>query len=1059
MLFRHPLGNVALCVLLVAATATAVVRADAEGQAAAAHAMLRGTVVDSAGGALPGVALTLINVAEGTQRQTQTSRDGAFAFVMLAPGRYTLRADHVNFAPAEIRDLDLTESIPISITISLPLARMRETVAVRGEISSLTGGVAAVGTVIDRQAMDRVPANGQSVQSLIAFLPGVVNASGVMDATGDASVNGQRASANYYMVDGVSGNIANAVNAPSRTSQASGGALPGVTTLGTTASLTPYEALEEVRVQTSSYAAEYGRQPGAQISLVTRAGDSTWRGSFSTHLRSEAFNANDWFANRASRSRLPLRQQQFGGMLGGPLAWPGSGSGTGTDRGRADDRTFFLIAHEHVRLRSPGMLVTSVPTMALRAQANAGLRPLLAAFPLPDDPSATGASTTLVGDDAAQYGVDTTSVRVDHRLSTALAVVARLNVAPSSSDSWKQTNLATQHHERLAARTLTLAATHQSGRMATDFRVNLSANRGDVEESPTDHLGAIPVPRASLIPVAGLADGLSRAAIEFPFLDSTGPVPSVNLSSSSTDQRQINIVGTTTVALEPHRLKFGVDLRQLQTSLRPRNYDLYLGVLNVSSVSAQGLAIVGSLSARPTELWPRFTNLSLFAQDTWIASPRLTLDAGVRWELNPPPSEAHHQLPYTTLDSGGTPVVVAPSGTPLWHTSARNLGPRLGAAWLLRESSSHETLLRLGGGLFYDLGNTQATTGYDGYHYRTSSTIAVLSPVPPSPVIASAAGTSPINARLYAFDQDLKLPYTGQWNLSIEQALGATRRLIVSYVGAGGRYQLVQLYRAVNVVAPPSDVMPGLYVTTNDGMSDYHALQTQFQQRLSSGFQMTVAHTWSHAIDRTSVESRAEAPSTMARADADFDVRHVFTATVGYDLPTLTRLPPLGQALLRHWSVDGRALLQTGRPLNVILDTSYDAQGMEQTIWATRVPGVPLYVDAPEAPGGRRINADAFQTVGTPGDANRNLARGPGAWQVDVALHRTFELAGATRLTLQLNAFNALNHPNFGGIDQRLSSPTFGEARAMLGRTLGGVNPSYQIGGPRTLELSLRIAF
>jgi hypothetical protein len=1057
VMLRRILGCVALCALVVATAAKADVRADASGPSApgqsapgqsATAATLTGIVVDHVGRALAGVAITLIDVAEGTQRRTVTGRTGAFAFATLTPGRYTLHADHVNFAPAEIRDIEVDGRVPTAITIALRIASVRETVAVHGQLSTAASGAATVGTVIDRQTIERVSANGRSVQSLLAFVPGVITAGGTTDASGAFSVNGQRSSANYFMIDGVGANIANAVNAPSRASQASGGALPGVTTLGTTASLTPFEALEEVRVQTSSYAAEYGRQPGAQVSLVTRAGSSVWRGTLFTQIRHEALDANDWFANRAGRGKLPMRQQQVGATLGGPLVWPG----------HADDpRTFVLVAHEQARVRSPQMVVSSVPTLALRQQASQGLRALLDAFPLPHTSAVTyGVAATLVGDDAARYRVGTTSVRVDHRVSSALSLFGRVNVAPSTSDAWKASNLATQHHEALAARTLTLGATHQSTRTATDLRINVSTNHGDVAEWQTDHLGATPVGTAQLTP-SGTAGAFADALVTFPAFTTMRPVPSLSVLNSSTDQRQINVVGATTVATDRHRVKVGVDVRTLETRLRPRDYDLWVNLADTNSLRADSTAQV-SLSAQPADLRPQFTNASLFVQDTWMASARVTIDAGVRWELNPPPGEAHGRLPYTSLAPFAVSTPVAPAGTPLWHTRAKNLAPRLGVGWRLRESPGRDTMLRVGGGLFYDLGNTQATDGYEGYGYRTSRDLLLQYPVDASSVATAASTSYPRNAPLFASDPNLTLPYSGQWNVSIEQGLGATQRLVVSYIGAAGTRQLAQLHREFLDV--PAFQFPSVYVTTNDGRSDYEALQVRFEHRLSSRLAMSAAHTWSHAIDVTSVESRAEAASTMARADADFDVRHVFTGTFDLDLPAPTRLP-LARAWLRDWSLDGHVSIQTGRPMNIMLTSLFDQQGIEHTVWAVRTGGVPMYVVDTHAPGGVRINAQAFRSFVIDHDyeSNRNLVRGPGAWQVDLALRRVWTLVRAARLTTQVNAFNVLNHPNFGNVDPDLGSPTFGEARAMLGRTLGGLNPSYQIGGPRTLELSLRVSF
>ncbi len=233
-----------------------------------------------------------------------------------------------------------------------------ETVNVTGE-EPLINESPAVGTIVDRQFVANIPLNGRSFQSLITLTPGVVTVPSNTNQSGQFSVNGQRSSANSFMVDGVSANFGAQPLAFGQTSAS--GNLPGLTTFGTTQSLTSVDALQEFKVQTSTYAAEYGRQPGGQVSIITRSGTNQFHGSIFDYLRNDVFDANDWFANRAGQAKPPERQNDFGATFSGPVLLPRFGEGGHQPGYHGRNRTFFFFSYEGLRLDCPNSILRTFP--------------------------------------------------------------------------------------------------------------------------------------------------------------------------------------------------------------------------------------------------------------------------------------------------------------------------------------------------------------------------------------------------------------------------------------------------------------------------------------------------------------------------------------------------------------------------------------------------------------------------------------------------------------------------------------------------------------------------
>src|SRR5229473_5820727 len=337
--------------------------------AQSASATLSGTVEDEHGAVIPGVSITVINNATGAQRQATTNGEGYFVVPLLPPSRYQITAQNQGFTTVRIPEVVLNVGDQKALQIQLKAGDVNATVQVINE-APLINESPAVGTVVDRAQVANMPLNGRSFQSLITLTPGIVQTPASAAEPGQFSVNGQRTYSNYLTVDGVSANAG--ITASSATTSLGsnfGGAQAALTQQGTTQSLVSVDALQEFRIQTSNYSAEFGRSPGAQVQLLTRSGENQFHGTLFDYLRNDKFDANDWFANSLNRARSPERQNDFGGTFSGPVLLPRLGEGGRQPGYNGRNRTFFFFNYEALRLRLPRFFLTNVPTLALRQQA------------------------------------------------------------------------------------------------------------------------------------------------------------------------------------------------------------------------------------------------------------------------------------------------------------------------------------------------------------------------------------------------------------------------------------------------------------------------------------------------------------------------------------------------------------------------------------------------------------------------------------------------------------------------------------------------------------------
>ena len=1037
---------------------------------------INGRVLDSSNKVIGGADILVINDATGVQYSGKTNDDGIYVVSNLPPGPYRLQVSKAGFKTLIKPDIVLNIQDALSINFTLPIGAVFEIVTVEGGASMINTTDASVSTVVDSKMVENMPLNGRSFQDLILLTPGIVTNSpqngGALGMTGEFSVNGQRTDSNYYTVDGVGANLGAAPSFGMIEGAAPSGSLGAATALGTTQSLVSVEDLQEFRVQSSTYSAEYGRNPGGHFAFETKSGTNQWHGTAFDYLRNNYFDANDWFNNYFRVNGAALRQNDFGGTLGGPVEVPRLYNGR--------DKTFFFVSYEGLRLDAPQAAANIfVPDATLRANTPAPLNQVLDTFPVqrPNgvDDTANGIAQ-FIGTWSNPSSINSTSVRFDHTVSGKLRLFFRFSDTGSSSSVRGFQWGVPQDYGTSAftSRTYTAGANGiLSDHFSNDFRLNYSSNFVTTRDVISAFGGGTPVNLFQLTGLGGGADP-SIDIISGPYFIGIGET-----LGPSGAQKQWNMVDTASLSLGRHQFKFGVDYRRLTPLATFDSPEVSYVYLSVSEVEANNPPY--AFSRTLASAYPLYMNLSAFAQDEWKASQRLSLSLGLRWDVNPPPGVTQGLKPYTLQGTGPDNWALAPQGTPLWHTTWYNLAPRLGLAYTLHSSPGHETVVRGGGGIFFDTGQQLGSLGFNGPGFSQFGPDQSL-PFPVLPVIANIVNppVAPYGQPAEGFAPHLQLPYTLQWNASIEQAFGNSQAFTVTYVGSHGA-RLLQQNEFNSSVNPNASAF---FFNENGLTSDYDSLQIQFRRRLSRGLTALASYTWSHCLDYGSTNFDIG----YQRGNCSFDVRHNFSTAFSYQLPNFGH-GELVNAVLHHWGLDDRFTARTAFPVNITGGTIFDPvteKGM--SAGADLVSGQPtylygancnsayasLYGNTLPCPGGRAINPCAFVVPGSlPGPpcttngmggtvlglAPRNFVRGFGAWQMDLAVRREFPIYENLKLQFRAEAFNIFNHPNFGIINASIGQSTFGQPTATLANSLGILSPLYQMGGPRSIQFAVKIIF
>ncbi len=1023
-------------------------------------ATIRGSVADPSGGLIPQAIVRLIDDDRGATSEVSTTTTGFYTFVGVRPGRYRMEVSKSGFKKLVRPDVILHVQDALAVDFELSLGAPTETVTVEAGAPLVNTSDATVSTVVDQTFVENMPLNGRSFQTLIMLTPGVVVTQTAFDDQGQFSVNGQRADANYFTVDGVSANFG--VTGYFPLGQAAGGALPALSASGGTNSLVSVDAMQEFRLQTSSFAPEFGRTPGGQISIVTRSGTNQFHGTAFEYFRNSVLDANDWFSNRDHLPKPEERQNDFGGVFGGPIL---------------KDKTFFFFSYEGLRLRQPATQETVVPDATSRQQAPATMKPYLNAYPIPNGSELGSGTAQFNGSYSNPSSLDAYSIRVDHDINSKFSLFGRYNYSPSDSDVRGPNGaLSTTELLSTSVHTFTVGLTESiTPHISNEVRANYSNDRVSSRFRLDSFGQAVPVPDSVLFP-----SGFSSVNSLFEYLI-TGVGEWATGRFATDEQRQVNLIDNLSWSKGSHELKLGVDFRWLSPFSSPLSYIQFAefgGVTSSPGGALSGTALFADVAALQTvALLTR--NFSFYGQDTWKLTQRFTLTYGLRWDINLPlkgKNLENEPFTVTGLNSPST-MTLAPRGTPLYQTTYGNVAPRVGVAYQLRQGGNRDTVLRGGFGIFYDqgygsIGGLSAFFPFNSAKIIASSSCpsgatGVCFPLSSQEAAPPAFRTTPPVVTIFVADRNLKLPRTYQWNVAAEQSLGSSQSISFTYVGAIGRDLL-----GTTILSNPNPDFMTVYLTDDTATSDYHALQVKLQRRLSQGLQALTSYTFGHSIDLASSDAftilntaSSVANPKIDRGNSDFDIRHSFAAGVTYSLPT-PQWNKFARATLGGWSVDAFVLARSAPPVNVV-GSLVVAAGTLLYPRPNVNPGVPLELSSSQYAGGKIFNKAAFTPApaGQQGDFGRNVLRGFGATQADVAFQRQFRLTEHLNLRFRAEFFNIFNHPNFGSPNNNLTDPLFGHSTQTLASSLGsggangGFNPLYQIGGPRSVQLALKLAF
>jgi Carboxypeptidase regulatory-like domain/TonB dependent receptor len=1036
-------------------------------------ATILGHIVDSSGASVQGASVELHSVQQGISLTTTTNGAGIYIFPTVAPGQYSVTVRKEGFKQVDTVGVTANVQDHIEQNFRLEIGSTSESVTVTAGGSDINTTDASVSTVVDRHFIENLPLNGRSFQSLLYMTPGVsTNAGGAATndgASGGFVVNGQRGNENYWLIDGVSGNIELGVGTPG---PSGGGAVGATNVVGGTMALVSVDDLNEFRIVTSTFAPEFGRSMGGQIDIQTRSGTNGFHGNVFEYFRNTVFDASNWFNDYYGQPKAPEIQNDFGGVIGGPIL---------------KNKAFFFFSYENLRLVQPGSLTATTPDLASRAAAIPAMQPYMGMFPQP----AAGAVDTSPGSGYDLYSASysspekayAASLRVDYQLSKKLNFFARYNHAPSSA-----TFIGPQVNDETTAVDTTKTATAggtwiPSSKVVNDLRLNYSVSGGNESAGSTSAHGGAPPPSLTWFPSPYT---LSDSNLYFDLAFGTGMLEE-NGAFAKNYQRQWNLVDSLSVVEGTHDLRFGVDYRHLTPNYGQATYWSIPIFLSMSQLQTGTPFLIVNSYYAPGRF--KLQNFGAYAQDTWRVNSRMNLTYGLRWDVDFAPQTIESTplggitgFSLTSLAN----LAYAPPGTPPYTTHYGNIAPRIGVNYRIFTAPGRELVLRGGWGIFYGMADSELLNqeaideplypyGVDDYVFSAN--------FPPTPAQAAVPVNEQPNATngypLYGIQPNLNLPWAQEFNVALQQSLGDAQSFTLSYVGARDS----RLEEAVATDNPNPNYAEA-WVVDEAGSANYNALQAVFQRRLSHGLQALVDYTWAHSIDTGSYGNwvtfiypgQTSANINENRGDSDYDVRNAFSAALTYQPPAMKNNSLL-RAITSDWSTNNIVRIQSGPPQNI---ATGDFAGQSSQVGAAAVirpdvvPGVPLYLHGSQYPGGEAVNPAAFTdppldpSTGGPtrqGDFPRNGIRSLGLKEWNFSAQREFPIHENIKLRFEADLFNVLNHPNFGAFNGDFlaggSNVLFGQATSTWanGSANGGQNALYAPGGNRSGQFSLKLSF
>ena len=932
-----------------------VILAAPQASAQTTYGSLEGFVRDTSGAVARGATVTLRHQETGIERIATSDTEGRYRFVNLPPGPYAITVTNDGFKTVVRTDVTVRagEQTPLDITIEV--GAMAETVTVRAAAPDIQTTTSHLSTVVGAKTVTELPLIGRNFANLAFLAPGVVqdNQGGI----GQFSVNGQRSTTNTFTVDGTD------VNNP-YWNVLQGGALGGGSAFAS------IDGISEVRVQTSTFSAEYGRQSGAIVTAVTKSGTNQFRGSAFDFARDDRWAATDYFVQVAGATKPPLDYQNFGGSVGGPIK---------------RNRMFFFFLYEGQRQSRSGFFSAIVPSERILQLAVPSIQPLTRFVPQPTGAefrNADGSPTGLAPLDMATIDdrdENNYQARVDGQLTGKDSMFFRGTLSKGTRTQVNQSH--GPHLPFVNGYTImsgTLVHTHIfSSRVFNEFRFGTnrqdtpfaSAN-GNRDVLAFDSVGRPTNPRFS---VAGTTISIYGGL---------GPVVQVTNVFQFTDN--------VSVVAGAHTMRFGFDIRR--TQIKQENNQTWYGSYTFSSV--QNFITnnpVSFLAIRGRATYPRLANYSFYAQDDYKIRPTLTLNLGLRYEINTPIGEANDNV--TNLRPFDNLSIAQISPGPGYSTDRNNFAPRVGFAWDVR--GDQRSVIRGGWGLYYDVGPgnwgplalvTNPPTQFNPF---LSGALAQY-PVPGELITPSRAQASAVTV----VPPDVPTSYTMHGNLTYQRVLPWGFTGTASYVRSQG-FNLYRL-RPGNLRQPLGTgqvINPGfsqINISENAAKSWYNALELTAERVYRSGLEIRASYTYGKATDDSSGYAFYSASPSVASNPFDlaadlgpsgFDVRHNVIASYIYELPVKALFGGRGPAaLVDGWQLSGIFQARSGLPYTVLIGFDNAGVGLTGSFSPQRpnvVAGQSFYLGDRVGPD-YRLNRAAFATppAGTFGDLGRNTFRG-----------------------------------------------------------------------------------
>jgi len=1015
------------------------------------------TVADPSGAVVPGATIVLLDLHRGNIKRGETGSSGFLSYDSLPAGEYSLEVEKTGFNKYQLKTFNLALRDRQTLRVELNIAPSTGATIFVADRPGIISNDSTSGVSLSQDFVENLPVNGRSAENLILLAPGVSSVTG--SASGGFNTNGLRSNANYYTLDGVSVNRSVSVNGGAveggmRGAFGDPGSAAAVAGGSVSTELITIDAMQEMRVQTSSFAPEFGRSPGAQVVMSSRNGANGYHGSLYEYIRNDNFDANDWFANASGFQRAKERQNRAGGTFGGQLQ---------------KDKMFFFVAFEHLNLDAPNSIIVSVPNAATRLNASSALRPFFNAFPIANGPALdafTSQFRTVVSNpSSSNFG----SLRLDRIINATTTAFVRASYTPSKSQQRGADlitpNVVTTDNSRSEIATAGLTKSFHNGNV-NDLRFNYSKYVNQADSQMDSYGGAVPLNDAVVFP-----RGTTAAVGSFTF-NALGVAGYTYANRSENDQQQFNVVDSLSRTMGAHQFKVGGDYRRLNATNVYKPYSesiIFNGLAGGVDSLLSGIALNAQVGTHTTSVYPTYNNISAYAQDVWRVTQWTTITYGLRYDINPAPTARNGQQPFALASSN---IAGVTQNEPLYKTRYYDVAPRFGIAYNMDERRGREMTLRAGIGLYYDLGYGATSSAFNGAPYANIRTISSVT-FPLTVANLAAPGLPPVRpyGQVFSADTNLQSPMVTEWNLTLDRNVGIGQTLSIGYTGTRGR-------RLSRIETRPtfSAAYDILTAATSGATSSYNGIQVQFRKRLSNSLQAQLSYTYSHSIDTASSDTGftggfASLFGAGERGSSDYDIRHNVNFSGSYQLPA----PKKGAMYtpLRDWFLDFYATARTGLPFDIQgVSTATSTSGTNGVVglFAQVRPnylGQSVYIDDPKAPGGRRINIATF-TIPTgyqQGNLGRNALRGFGAAQLDLALRKTINFREKVKIHLAAQGYNITNHPNFANVSNfeggNMSSPNFGVVTRMQNQSFGagGISPLYRLGGPRSMELSIRIQF